>query len=87
MFAGVAAYLQGDKIEIGLSANDATYSIDFTVRHLDGDDFMDKKKRSQAVAEFVVETMREYQNNHLWYGQTSAFHTDVRSADKLAASS
>ena len=64
MCAGIAASITDDTIEIGLSANDSTYSIDFTVRHLDGAN-KSKEERSKMVADFVVDNMHQYEEQHL----------------------
>lgn len=65
MYAGIAAIVHGDTIDVGLSANDATYSLDFTVRHLDVAS-SSQEERSQMVADWIIETMQQYQNDHLW---------------------
>jgi hypothetical protein len=67
LFAGVASIAHGDKIEIGLSANDASYSVDFMVCQLDGPNARDGQARSKFIADFIVKAMREYQHRHLWY--------------------
>ena len=64
MFAGLAASICDDTIEIGLSANDATYSIDFTVQHLKGAN-ESKEARSKSVGDYIINTMQKYQNEHL----------------------
>ena len=66
MFAGISATVCTDRIEVGLSCNDATYSLDFTVRHLRELSESDEG-RSKLVADFVIETMQKYQHEHLWY--------------------
>jgi len=65
MFAGIAAIVHGDTIEVGMSANDATYSIDFTVRQIDGGS-KSKEERSGLVADWIIETMQRDQNYQLW---------------------
>ena len=65
MFAGIAAITTGDRVEIGMSANDATYSLDFTVRHLEVGP-KSQEERSKLIADFIVETMQKYQNDHFW---------------------
>jgi len=65
MYAGIAAIVRGDTIEVGLSANDDTYSIDFTVRQLDVSS-KSKEERAQLVTNWIIETMQRYQNDHLW---------------------
>ena len=65
MYAGISAIVCSDRIEVGLSANDATYSLDFTVRHLK-ELSESKEGRSKLVANFVIETMQKYQHDHLW---------------------
>lgn len=65
MFAGLAAIVRGDTIVVGMSANDATYSIDFTIRQIDGGS-KSKEERSGLVANWIIEVMQRYQNNHLW---------------------
>ncbi|MCJ1282590.1 hypothetical protein MMC26_001915 [Xylographa opegraphella] len=64
MFAGISAIVCSDRIEVGLSANDATYSLDFTVRHLK-ELSESEEGRSKLVADFVIETMQKYQHEHL----------------------
>ena len=63
MYAGIAAISAGDTIEIGLSANDTTYSLDFSVRHLEVGP-KSQEERSKLIADFIVETMQKYQNDH-----------------------
>ena len=65
-YAGVASFVRGDQIEIGLSANDASFSIDFMVCHLDGKNASDENARAKLIADFVVKTMRDYQHQHFW---------------------
>jgi hypothetical protein len=65
MYAGISAILRGDKIDIGLSANDDTYSIDYAVKHLDGGT-KPKEQRAKIVADWIIEGMQKYQNEHLW---------------------
>lgn len=76
MFAGLAANICDDTIEIGLSANDATYNIDFTVQHLKGAS-ESKEARSKCVGDYIVNTMRQYQNEHLWYDCDSQREADL----------
>ena len=66
MFVGISAIVCTDRIEVGLSANDATYSLDFTVRHL-RELSESAEGRSKLVADFIIETMQTYQHEHLWY--------------------
>jgi hypothetical protein len=65
MFAGLAATVRGDTIVVGMSRNDATYSLDFTIREIDGGS-KSKEERSGLVANWIIEAMKRYQNNQLW---------------------
>lgn len=65
MFAGIAAVVHDNIIEVGMSANDATYSLDYTVCHVDGSN-KSKEERSGLIANWIIETMQRYQNDHLW---------------------
>jgi hypothetical protein len=65
LFGGVAAIHKGNVVEIGFSANDSTYSIDFTVKHIDADS--DPEVRANNVADFVIEQAANYEREHLMY--------------------
>lgn len=65
MFAGIAAIIHGETIEIGLAANDANYSIDSTFRSLNVAG-KSPEQRSKMVVDFVLATMQSYQAEHLW---------------------
>ena len=71
MYAGIAAIERGNIIEIGLSANDDTYSIDYAVRQLDMGS-KSKEARAQLITDWIIETVQQYQNGHLWYALLQA---------------
>ncbi|MCJ1396938.1 hypothetical protein MMC11_000130 [Xylographa trunciseda] len=64
MFVGISAIVCSDRIEVGLSANDATSSLDFTVRHLK--ELPETAEgRSKLVADFIIEIMQKFQHEHV----------------------
>ena len=54
-------------IEIGFSANDETYGIDFSVKRIKVPECAngDKSALSKAVADFVIEEALKYETDHL----------------------
>lgn len=64
MYLGIAGNLHPTKesIEIGLSIHDATYSIDFSVKHLH---FPNKEVDPKLIADFVLETIMEFSKGTL----------------------
>jgi hypothetical protein len=59
MYLGIAGNLSPDKslIEIGLSIHDATYSIDFSIKHLH---FPNCEPNPKEIADFVIQTITEF---------------------------
>ncbi|KAG8764940.1 hypothetical protein FRC16_008215, partial [Serendipita sp. 398] len=64
MYIGIAGNLAADKsyIEIGLSIHDATYSIDFSIKHLR---FPNNEPNADEIARFVIETIKDFSKEHL----------------------
>ncbi|KAG8835729.1 hypothetical protein FRC17_001520 [Serendipita sp. 399] len=64
MYLGIAGNLASDKsyIEIGLSIHDATYSIDFSIKHLR---FPNNEPDATLIQKFVVDTIVEFSKEHL----------------------
>lgn len=59
MYIGIAGNLSPDKklIEVGLSIHDATYSIDFSVKHLH---FPNNEPDADLIAKFIIETITDF---------------------------
>ncbi|CAG7854241.1 Trehalose phosphorylase {ECO:0000312/EMBL:ABR88135.1}; AltName: Full=Trehalose synthase {ECO:0000250/UniProtKB:O75003}; Short=TSase {ECO:0000250/UniProtKB:O75003}; Flags: Precursor [Serendipita indica DSM 11827] len=64
MYIGIAGNLATDKstLEIGLSIHDATYSIDFSIKHLH---FPNNEPEPKAIADFIINTIIEFSKEHL----------------------
>jgi glycosyltransferase involved in cell wall biosynthesis len=64
MYIGIAGNLAVDKstLEIGLSIHDATYSIDFSIKHLH---FPNNEPEPKAIADFIISTIIEFSKEHL----------------------
>lgn len=59
MYIGIAGNLSPDKsvMEIGLSIHDATYSVDFSVKHLH---FANGAPNADEIAQFVIQTIKDF---------------------------
>ena len=59
MYLGIAGNLATDKstLEVGLSIHDATYSIDFSVKHLH---FPNNEPNAKAIADFILNTIMDF---------------------------
>jgi hypothetical protein len=59
MYVGIAGNLAPDKsfLEIGLSIHDATYSIDFSIKHLH---FPNNDPKPDQIADFILETIMDF---------------------------
>jgi len=59
MYIGIAGNLAPDKslLEVGLSIHDATYSIDFSIKHLH---FPNKEVDPDQIASFILETIMDF---------------------------
>lgn len=59
MYIGISGILAADKslIEIGLSIHDATYSVDFSVKHLH---FPNNIPDATLIATFIIDTITEF---------------------------
>lgn len=64
MYIGIAGILSPDKtvMEIGLSIHDATYSVDFSVKHLH---FANNEPNADEIATFVIQTIKDFSKQHL----------------------
>ncbi|CAG8670016.1 16449_t:CDS:2, partial [Acaulospora colombiana] len=64
MYLGIAGNLAPDKsmLEVGLSIHDATYSIDFSIKHIR---FPNCEPNPTAIADFIVQTIKDFSKEHL----------------------
>ena len=72
MYAGVAVFIEGEKVDIGMSMSDGVYGIDFMVKHLNGEDFKSNESAksewdcARLISDFIIESMHKYEADHLW---------------------
>jgi hypothetical protein len=60
MYIGIAGNLSPNKnsVEVGFSIHDATYSIDFSVKHIHPPP--NKQLDGAMIADFIIETIQEF---------------------------
>ncbi|KAI9830451.1 MAG: hypothetical protein M1819_005703 [Sarea resinae] len=66
MYVGIAAAVKsGKSIEVGISINDDTYSIDFSLARLDTKGVSTRAAISSLVSNYVITELTKFQNEHM----------------------